>query len=107
MNTQKPCSLVESKTQIEFTPESESSESQTQLENYVSRQTQLDIFDVGQKFQILLLVPNFRNQLLGVEYLMNRFNLQNDKYLEPVYKEIANNIQTPGDEWNERFNNKN
>ena len=60
-----------------------------------------------QEFQILLLVPNFRNQLLGVEYLMNRFNLQNDKYLEPVYKEIANNIQTPGDEWKERFNNKN
>ena len=60
-----------------------------------------------QEFQILLLVPNFRNQLLGVEYLMNRFNLQNDKYLEPVYKEIANNIQTPSDEWNERFNNKN
>ena len=57
--------------------------------------------------QILLLVPNFRNQLLGVEYLMNRFNLPNDKYLEPVYKEIANNIQTPGDEWKERFNNKN
>ena len=60
-----------------------------------------------QELQILLLVPNFRNQLLGVEYLMNRFNLQNDKYLEPVYKEIANNIQTPGDEWKERFNNKN
>ena len=56
-----------------------------------------------QEFQILLLVPNFRNQLLGVEYLMNRFNLQNDKYLEPVYKEIANNIQTPGDEWKARF----
>ena len=28
-----------------------------------------------QEFQILLLVPNFRNQLLGVEYLINRFNL--------------------------------
>ena len=64
-------------------------------------------FTPEQEFQILLLVPNFRNQLLGVEYLMNRFNLQNDKYLEPVYKEIANNIQTPADEWNERFNNKN
>ena len=62
-------------------------------------------FTAEQELQILLLVPNFRNQLLGVEYLVNRFNLQNDKYLQPVYQEIANNIQTPGDEWNERFNN--
>ena len=57
-----------------------------------------------QEFQILLLVPNFRNQLLGAEYLMNRFNLQNDKYLEPVYQEIANNIQSPLTEWTQRFN---
>ena len=62
-------------------------------------------FTEDQQLQILLLVPNFRNQLLGVEYLMSRFNLQNDKYLEPVYEEITNNIQTPGQEWNERFNN--
>ena len=61
-------------------------------------------FTQEQEFQILLLVPNFRNQLLGVDYLMNRFNLQNDKYLQPVYQEIANNIQTPDQEWNERFN---
>ena len=61
-------------------------------------------FTEVQQFQILLLVPNFRNKLLGVDYLMNRFNLQNDKYLEPVYKEIANNIQTPGQEWSQRFN---
>ena len=62
-------------------------------------------FTAEQEIQILLLVPNFRNKLLGVEYLMSRFNLQNDKYLLPVYQEIVNNIQTPGDEWNERFNN--
>ena len=62
-------------------------------------------FTEDQQLQILLLVPNFKNQLLGVEYLINRFNLQNDTYLMPVYKEIANSIQTPGDEWNERFNN--
>ena len=61
-------------------------------------------FTEDQQLQILLLVPNFRNQLLGIEYLMNRFKLQNDKYLQPVYQEIANNIQTPGQEWNERFN---
>ncbi len=58
-------------------------------------------FTEEQKLEILLLVPNFTNQLLGFNYLMNRFNLQNDKYLEPVYKEIANNIQTPGQEWSE------
>ena len=62
-------------------------------------------FTSEQEFQIMLLVPNFRNQLLGVDYLMNRFNLQNDKYLLPVYQQIVNNIQSPGDEWNERFNN--
>ena len=62
-------------------------------------------FTAEQELQILLLVPNFRNQLLGVDYLMNRFNLQNDKYLQPVYQEIANNIQTPGQEWSQRFNN--
>ena len=61
-------------------------------------------FTEDQQLQILLLVPNFRNQLLGVQYLMNRFNLQNDKYLLPVYQEIVNNIQTPCQEWNERFN---
>ena len=61
-------------------------------------------FTTEQEIQILLLVPNFRNKLLGVEYLMNRFNLQNDTYLIPVYKEIANNIQTPGQEWSQRFN---
>ena len=49
-------------------------------------------FTEDQELQILLLVPNFRNKLLGVEYLMSRFNLQNDKYLLPVYQEIANNI---------------
>ena len=62
-------------------------------------------FTEDQQLQILLLVPNFRNQLLGVDYLMNRFNLQNDKYLLPVYQEISKNIQTPLTEWNERFNN--
>ena len=61
-------------------------------------------FTAEQELQILLLVPNFRNQLLGVDYLMNRFKLQNDSYLQPVYQEIVNNIQTPGQEWNERFN---
>lgn len=61
-------------------------------------------FTPKQELEILLLVPNFRNQLLGVQYLVNRFNLQNDKYLNPIYEEIANNIQSPGDEWNQRFN---
>ena len=61
-------------------------------------------FTEDQELQILLLVPNFRNKLLGVDYLMNRFKLQNDTYLQPVYQEIANNIQTPLTEWNERFN---
>ena len=58
-----------------------------------------------EKIQILLLVPNFTNQLLGVDYLINRFNLRDDKYLFPIYEEIANNIQSPAEEWNERFNN--
>ena len=62
-------------------------------------------FTEDQQLQILLLVPNFRNQLLGVDYLMHRFNLQNDKYLLPVYQEISKNIQSPLTEWNERFNN--
>ena len=62
-------------------------------------------FTEEQELEILMLVPNFRNQLLGVQYLVNRFNLQNDRYLEPVYKEIANNIQSPGEEWKQRFNN--
>jgi hypothetical protein len=56
-----------------------------------------------QEYQILLIVPNFRNKLLGVDYLINRFKLTDDKYLEPIYQEIANNIQTPLTEWNERF----
>ena len=58
-----------------------------------------------EKIQILMLVPNFTNQLLGVDYLMNRFKLQNDTYLQPIYEEIAKNIQSPAEEWNERFNN--
>ena len=62
-------------------------------------------FTTEQELEILMLVPNFRNQLLGVQYLVNRFNLQNDRYLEPVYIEIANNIQTPLTEWKQRFNN--
>ena len=62
-------------------------------------------FTPEQELEILMLVPNFRNQLLGVQYLVNRFNLQDDKYLLPVYKEIANNIQSPGEEWKQRFNN--
>ena len=33
-------------------------------------------FTPEQEFQILLLVPNFRNKLLGVEFLINRFNLE-------------------------------
>ena len=58
-----------------------------------------------QELQILMLVPNFTNQLLGVDYLINRFKLRDDKYLQPIYEEIANNIQIPAEEWNERFNN--
>ena len=61
-------------------------------------------FTPEQELAILMLVPNFRNQLLGVQYLVNRFNLQNDKYLTPIYEEISNNIQSPGEEWSERFN---
>ena len=62
-------------------------------------------FTPEQELEILMLVPNFRNQLLGVQYLVYRFNLQNDRYLEPIYIEIANNIQSPGEEWKQRFNN--
>ena len=58
-----------------------------------------------EQIQILMLVPNFTNQLLGVDYLINRFKLRDDKYLLPIYEEIANNIQSPAEEWNERFNN--
>jgi len=58
-----------------------------------------------EKLEILMLVPNFTNQLLGIDYLINRFKLRDDKYLLPVYEEIAKHIQTPGQEWNERFNN--
>ena len=61
-------------------------------------------FTPEQEFQILLLIPNFRNKLLGVDYLINRFKLQNDTYLQPVYQEIVNNIQSPGEEWTQRFN---
>ncbi len=61
-------------------------------------------FTEEQQSQILLLVPNFRNQLLGVEYLINRFNLKNITYLKPVYQEISKNNQTPGEEWSGRFN---
>ena len=61
-------------------------------------------FTAEQELQILMLVPNFTNQLLGIDYLMTRFKLRDDKYLQPVYQEIANNIQSPLTEWNERFN---
>ena len=61
-------------------------------------------FTAEQELQILILVPNFTNQLLGIDYLMTRFKLRDDKYLQPVYQEIANNIQSPLTEWNERFN---
>ena len=61
-------------------------------------------FTAEQELQILLLVPNFRNKLLGVDYLINRFKLQNDTYLQPVYQEIVSNIQSPGEEWTQRFN---
>jgi len=64
-----------------------------------------EIISQEQEFNILLLVPNFRNQLLGVDYLINRFKLRNDKYLQPVYEEISKNIKSPLTEWNERFNN--
>ena len=62
-------------------------------------------FIEDQHLQILLLVPNFRNQLLGIDYLMTRFKLRDDKYLQPVYQEIANNIQSPLTEWNETLHN--
>ena len=58
-----------------------------------------------QELQILMLVPNYTKQLLGVDYLISRFKLRDDKYLIPIYEEIANNIQSPLTEWNERFNN--
>ena len=32
-----------------------------------------------EKLQILMLVPNFTNQLLGIDYLINRFKLRDDK----------------------------
>jgi hypothetical protein len=56
-----------------------------------------------QEYQILLLVPNFRNQLLGIDYLISRFKLKDDKYLTPIYEEISKNIKSPLDEWNERY----
>ncbi len=42
------------------------------------------------------------NQLLGIDYLINRFKWKKDKYLLPIYEEFAYNIQTPVQEWNER-----
>jgi hypothetical protein len=59
-----------------------------------------------QEFNILLLVPNFRNKLLGVNYLISRFNLKDDKYLLPIYQDIAEQIQSPLEEWETRFNIK-
>jgi hypothetical protein len=56
-----------------------------------------------QEFQILSLVSNFTNIILGVDYLMNRYKLKNDPILYPIYESIANNIQSPLTEWNERF----
>jgi hypothetical protein len=56
-----------------------------------------------QEYQILLIVPNFRNKLLGVDYLISRFNLKDDKYLTPVYEKIAENIKTPLEDWEEQF----
>ena len=61
-------------------------------------------FTPEQELEILSIVPNFRNQILGVDYLISKFNLKDDVYLKHVYQEIANNIQTPLQEWNSRFN---
>jgi hypothetical protein len=62
-----------------------------------------EIISQEQEFNILLLVPNFRNKLLGVDYLINRFKLKDDMYLKPVYEEIAKNIKTPLEDWEEQF----
>jgi len=61
-------------------------------------------FTPEQELEILSIVPNFRNQILGVDYLISKFNLKDDIYLKPVYQEIANNIQTPLQEWTTSFN---
>ena len=61
-------------------------------------------FTPEQELEILSIVPNFRNQILGVDYLISKFNLKDDIYLKPVYQEIANQIQTPLEEWNSSFN---
>ena len=64
-------------------------------------------FTPEQELEILAIVPNFRNQILGVDYLISKFKLKDDIYLKPVYQEIANQIQTPLEEWNSSFNLKN
>ncbi len=61
-------------------------------------------FTLEQELEILAIVPNFRNQILGVDYLISKFKLKDDIYLKPVYQEIANQIQTPLQEWNSSFN---
>ena len=61
-------------------------------------------FTPEQELEILSIVPNFRNQILGVDYLISKFKLKDDIYLMPVYQEIANQIQTPLEEWNSSFN---
>jgi hypothetical protein len=61
-------------------------------------------FTPEQELEILAIVPNFRNQILGVDYLISKFKLKDDIYLKPVYQEIANQIQTPLEEWNSSFN---
>ena len=64
-------------------------------------------FTPEQELEILSLVPNFKNQILGVDYLISKFKLKDDKYLLPVYQEIVNNIKSPLHEWTESFNIKN
>ncbi len=64
-------------------------------------------FTLEQELEILAIVPNFRNQILGVDYLISKFNLKDDIYLKPVYQEIANQIKTPLEEWNSSLNLKN
>ena len=61
-------------------------------------------FTLEQELEILAIVPNFRNQMLGVDYLISKFKLKDDIYLMPVYQEIANQIKTPLEEWNSSFN---
>jgi hypothetical protein len=64
-------------------------------------------FTPEQELEILSIVPNFRNQILGVDYLISKFKLKDDIYLKPVYQEIANQIKTPLEEWTTSFNLKN